>query len=139
MASLLSHHIAKKQMSRLRRPFCVIAITMAAPSIAWAQSTTAFDGTYQGVSITANSGGSACVASTPIPRPLTVQNGMARFDAGMNGTTLFQGTVSPQGILSLRDNLADRLDGNIDPRGRATGSVSLGARNCVLTATWQRQ
>jgi hypothetical protein len=112
---------------------------MAAPSIAGAQQTTTFDGTYQGVSTTANGGGSACVPSTPVPRPLTIRNGVAQFDAGMKGTTVFQGTVSPQGVLTMRDTLADLLDGKIDPSGRATGSVNIGDQNCVLTAVWQKQ
>jgi len=126
-------------MNRSVRLFCAVAIAMAAPSIAGAQTTTAFDGTYQGVSTTASSGGSACVPSVPVPRPLTIRNGMAQFDAGMSGRTVFQGTVSPQGDLTMRDNLADRLDGKIDPSGRATGSVNIGDQNCVLTAVWQKQ
>lgn len=118
---------------------CAIAVAIAVPSIAAAQSSAAFDGTYQGVSTTANSGGSACVPAAPVPRPLTIQNGMARFDAGTSGTTVFQGTVSPQGDLSMRDTLTDRLDGKIDPSGRATGKVQIGDRNCVFTAVWQKQ
>jgi hypothetical protein len=117
----------------------VAAIAVAVPGIAGAQSTTPFDGIYQGVSTTANGGGSACAPSTPAPRPLTIRNGMAQFDAGMSGTTVFQGTVSPQGNLTMRDNLADRLDGKIDPSGKATGSVHIGDQNCVFTAVWQKQ
>jgi hypothetical protein len=126
-------------MDRSVRLFWPVAIALVAPSIAGAQQTTAFDGTYQGVSTKASSGGSACVPATPVPRPLTIRNGMARFDAGMSGTTVFQGAVSPQGDLTLRDNLADRLDGKIDANGRATGNVHIGDQNCLLTAVWQKQ
>jgi len=75
----------------------------------------------------------------PVPRPLTIRNGVAQFDAGMKGATVFQGTVSPQGDLTMRDNLGDRLDGKIDPRGKATGKVNIGDQNCVLTGVWQKQ
>jgi hypothetical protein len=129
----------EEKMNRSVRLFCSVAIAMAAPSIAGAQQATPFDGTYQGVSTTASSGGSACVPATPVPRPLTIRNGTAQFDAGMSGTTVFQGTVSPQGVLTMRDNLADRLDGKIDASGKATGSVHIGDRNCLLTAVWQKQ
>jgi hypothetical protein len=117
----------------------VASITTAISTTSWAQSTTAFDGTYQGVSTTANSGGSACVPSNPVPRPLTIRNGMARFEAGMSGATVFEGAVTPQGDLTMRDTLADRLDGKIDASGKATGSVNIGDRNCLFTAVWQKQ
>jgi len=39
----------------------------------------------------------------------------------------------------MRDNLADRLDGNIDPSGKVTGSVNIGDQNCVISAVWQKQ
>lgn len=118
---------------------CAVVVAIAAPSLARSQTTTTFDGTYQGVLTTATSGGSACVPATPAPRPLTIQNGMARFDAGMSGTTVFQGTISPQGDLTMRDTLADRLDGKIDATGRATGRVQIGSRNCLFTGVWQKQ
>jgi hypothetical protein len=121
------------------RLLLAVATAIALPSIAVAQSTTAFDGTYQGVSTTANSGGSACVPSTPVPRPLTIRNGAAQFDAGMSGTTVFEGTVSPQGELTMRDSLADKAIGTIDASGKATASVNIGDKNCVLTAIWQKQ
>jgi hypothetical protein len=126
-------------MSTSFRILCVASIAMAIASNARSQSTTAFDGTYQGVSTTAASGGSACVPATPAPRPLTIRNGAARFEAGMSGATVFEGTVSPQGTLLMRDNRANRLDGKIDPSGKATGSVHIGDQNCLLTAVWQKQ
>lgn len=118
---------------------CVASVAMAIQSSARPQSANAFDGTYQGVSTTAASGGSACVPSVPVPRPLTISNGAARFEAGMNGSTVFQGTVSAQGDLTMRDNLANRLNGKIDPSGKATGTVHIGEQNCVLTAIWQKK
>jgi hypothetical protein len=126
-------------MNNPLRILCVVAVAVTIPSIAGAQSTTAFDGTYQGVSTTAASGGSACVPSTPVPRPLTIRNGAVQFDAGMSGTTVFEGTVSPQGELTMRDTLADKAIGNIDASGKATASVNIGDKNCVITAVWQKQ
>jgi hypothetical protein len=125
----------------MNKPICAWAIgaAIAAPSLVNAQSTTAFDGTYQGVSTTAQSGGSACVPTAGVPRPLTIRNGVAQFDAGVSGATIFQGTVSPQGDLTMRDNLADRAEVKIDQTGRATASVQIGDRNCVLTSVWQKQ
>jgi hypothetical protein len=121
------------------RILCVTSIAMTIPRIAGAQQAASFDGTYQGVSTTAASGGSACAPSTPVPRPLTIRNGMVEFDAGMHGTTVFHGAVSPQGDLTMRDTLADRATGKIDPTGKATASVNIGDQNCVITAVWQKQ
>ena len=126
-------------MNRSVRLFFAVATAIAIPGIAGAQSTTAFDGTYQGVSTVAASGGSACVPSTAVPRPLTIKNGAVQFDAGMSGTTVFEGTVSPKGELTMRDTLADKATGKIDPSGKATASVNIGDKNCIITAVWQKQ
>jgi hypothetical protein len=64
---------------------------------------------------------------------------MVEFDAGMHGTTVFHGTVSPQGDLTMRDTLADRATGKIDPNGKATASVNTGDQNCLITAVWKKQ
>jgi hypothetical protein len=66
-------------MNKAFHAFCVISLTMAAPTIVVAQSNTAFDGTYLGVSTTATGTGSGCEPFQPIPRPLTVLDGKAHF------------------------------------------------------------
>jgi len=124
-------------MSRL---LCVAAaaIVIATPPIARAQSPTTFDGVYQGVSNTASGSGPNCGVFTPVPRPLTIRNGVAQFDGGLRGATAFQGSVTPQGNLTMKDNLADTVTGKVEPGGKATASIHLGESNCVLTAVWQK-
>ena len=118
---------------------CAIAIVMAVPCVVDAQSATALDGVYQGVSNSATGGGPNCSVFNAVPRPLTIRNGVAQFDGGLKGATAFQGNVTPQGVLTMRDNLADRADGKIEPSGKATASIALGGGNCVLSAVWQKQ
>ncbi len=128
-------------MNKAFRTFCVVSLTMAVPSIVAAQSNTGFDGTYTGVSNTATGTGPACNTFNPMPGPLTICNGIARFTGGgfSTGDLAFDGAVSAQGDLSMWDMFADKVSGKIDPSGRATGSVSVDNTGCVLTAVWQRQ
>lgn len=125
-------------MSKL---LCTVAAALAivVPQIAQAQSPAAFDGTYQGVSNTASGSGPNCGVFAPVPRPLTIQNGVAQFDGGLKGaTTAFQGSVTPQGALTMKDNLVNTIIGRIEPGGKATASIHMGESNCVLTAVWQK-
>jgi len=115
-----------------------VALAVAVPQIAQAQSPTAFDGTYQGVSNTASGSGPNCSVFTPVPRPLTIQNGVANFDAGLKGATAFQGNVTPQGAFTMKDNLVNTITGKIESGGKATASIHMGESNCVLTAVWQK-
>jgi hypothetical protein len=119
---------------------CLVSIAVAVPSIVGAQSPTAFDGTYAGVSNTASGGGN-CSPFAPVPRPLTIRNGVAQFEGGLPGATvLLQGNVSPQGEFTLKDNLSNMVIGRIDPTGKATASVNFtGSAQCVLAAVWQKQ
>ena len=120
---------------------CVMSLTMAVPSIAVAQSNTAFDGTYAGVSNSANGTDSSCHPFAPTPRPLTIRNGIAQFTGGSfaSGDVVFDGRVSPEGNLRMWDMFAHNIIGKIDASGKATGSVNIGDTGCVLTAIWQRQ
>jgi hypothetical protein len=124
-------------MNTLFCAFCVVSLTIAVPSIAVAQSNSAFDGTYTGVSNTQTGGESGCDPFNPTPRPLMVSNGIAQYWGGL--VDPFQGDVSPQGDFKLLDMFANILIGKIDPSGRATGSISVGYSGCILTAVWQRQ
>jgi hypothetical protein len=115
-----------------------IWLTLMAPHIAQAQSPTAFDGTYLGVSNAASGSGPNCSVFAPVPRPLTIQNGVAKFDGGLKGATAFQGNVTPQGAFTMKDNLANTITGRIESGGKATAGIHMGESNCVLTAVWQK-
>ena len=104
-----------------------------------AQSVTGYDGTYAGVSRNVDGGGPNCGVFAPELRPLTIRNGAAQFDAGLQGKTVFQGNVSAQGDLRMKDDLADTILGKIDQSGKATGCIALGGENCVITAVWQKK
>jgi len=126
-------------MTNAARILCVAAMAMTVSGIAAAQAVTGFDGTYSGVSRNVSGGGPNCGAFAPELRPLTVRNGVAQFEAGLKGATVFQGNVSAQGDLSMKDNLTDTILGKIDQAGKATGSIHLGGENCVISAIWQKQ
>ena len=119
------------------RAFCVVLLAIAVPSIVFAQSNTAFDGTYAGVSNTPTGGVSGCDPFNAMPRPLTVRDGVAQYWGG--SLDLFEGDVSPQGNFKMSDMFANIIIGKIDPSGKATGSASVGASGCAFTAVWQRQ
>jgi hypothetical protein len=97
--------------------------------------TTAFDGTYDGSfvqNISVGTTGAQCPNYRVAPA-LTIRNGVARF-AALDLT--FQGSVTPQGALSMQASTGQTFVGQIDPyyvlKGRVTG-------NCVYDATWQRK
>jgi hypothetical protein len=110
---------------------------MAVPSIVIAQSNTAFDGTYAGVSNTQTDGVSDCDPFNSVPGQLTVRNGNAQYWGG--SLDLFQGEVSSQGDFKMWDTFANIIIGKIDPSGKATASSSVGYSGCAFTVLWQRQ
>jgi hypothetical protein len=126
-------------MTNVSRILYVAAMAMTFSGVAAAQAVTAFDGTYSGVSRDVSGSGPNCGAFAPELRPLTIRNGVAQFEAGLKGATVFQGNVSAQGDLSLKDNLTDTILGKIDQTGKATGSIHLGGENCVISAVWQKK
>ena len=129
-------------MGKPVRVLCLISISIAIPEIAIAQSTTAFDGTYAGVS---NTGDGFCSPLVPVPRPLTINNGVVQFQGGFQSrpTLNFQGSVSPQGGLTMKDQESHIANGSIDATGKLTASIhatdSARDRQCTLTAVWQKQ
>jgi len=116
---------------------CLVSLTMAVPSIVIAQSNTAFDGTYAGVSNTQTGGVSGCDPFGPTPRTLTVRNGTAQYWGG--SLDYFQGEISSQGDFRMSDMFANIITGKIDASGKATGSSSFGNSGCAFTVIWQRQ
>ena len=129
-------------MTKSFRVFCLVSVAMAIPGLAAAQSPTAFDGTYAGVT---NTGDGFCSPLVPVPRPLTITNGVVQFQGGFQSrpTLNFQGSVSPQGGLTMKDQESHIANGSIDATGKLTASIhakdSARDRDCILTAVWQKQ
>lgn len=83
-----------------------------------------FDGEYSGVSrevLDSDGNESRCYprALTP-PAPLTIANGVV----GIPGVLSWEGTVSPQGSLAIRDREFSRVDGQIDRQGTIRGQYT---------------
>jgi len=104
-------------------------------------TTTAFDGTYTFTSVQniSRGGGSLRPEGEGFKCPdytashITISGGLAQFD--VRNTILFQGYVTPQGILTMRTGVGQQFDGQIDPQGMIHGRVTGG---CAYEATWHR-
>jgi hypothetical protein len=103
-----------------------------------APTTTAFDGTYAGVSRE----GSAYMKDVPnrycgggrgVPVPLTITNGVINYTSGSG----WEGIVNPQGGLVMRNSRSSRIDGQIDSQGIIRAQVS--GTGCVVKLIWQKQ
>ena len=117
---------------------CILATSAAAQ--APVSATTAFDGTYAGVSRTledtmTNYSTRSCPPSGRVA-PLTIVNGIART-AGL-GTA--EGSVSPQGVLMMRAlsgfAAGSRFEGQIDSQGTVTGRFN---GSCSYRVVWQKK
>ena len=115
-----------------------IASPLAAQTLA--PATTAFDGTYTGVSRTLETTmtGHAtrqCPPSGGVA-PLTIVNGIART-AGL-GTA--EGAVSPEGVVVMRAlagfGAGSRFEGRIDGYGTVTGRFT---GSCSYEVVWQKK
>lgn len=112
---------------------------MAAPAAQQAagsptNTTTAFDGTYDGSfvqQISAVTPNAQCPNLRVAPA-LTIRNGIARF-AALNLT--FQGYVTPQGRLVMQSEGGQTFEGQFDPYFVLTGRVT---GNCAYDAKWQK-
>jgi hypothetical protein len=121
----------------------VSAATLPAAAQAPAPTTTAFDGTYFGVSRTFEAATldgrnrtwmSACTFGdhqSGRPAPLVIVNGIARSAWGGPA----EGSVNPQGVLVMRTPHGDRFDGQIDGQGAVTGRFS---GFCSYQFVWQK-
>ena len=94
-----------------------------------AQTPHPFDGAYQGVSHeverykeASGKGSRPCTVQNPVPPNLRIANGGAR--AGD-----WEGTVTPQGVLTMRRPNAEFLQGQIDNQGNITAQIA--SINCV--------
>jgi hypothetical protein len=126
-------------MRNFARVVCAVAaVSAAASAVAQGQTTTAFDGTYRGVSRTIEQGASGSgrtvgCAPNGVPATLIIANGTARNTATQNP---MQGSVTPQGALMMRTQRGDVFQGQIDSRGTVTGRLNAG---CAYQYVWQRQ
>ena len=95
-------------------------------------STTAFDGEYFGVSRessrTASPPGAECPPNT-VPAPLTITNGVV--------LGLWEGSISPQGAVVMRNPKFSRVDAQIDRDGTIKGQYGDSAR--TVTFVWRKQ
>ena len=113
-----------------------------------ANTTSAFDGTYVGVSAENNSRGNALAGSRGNPQgyggargcstfrapaKLTITNGLARLK--WIDYTL-EGQVTPQGTLTMTTGYGHRFDGQIDDQHMIKGQV---VGYCSYTLTWRKQ
>src|SRR6478672_2207544 len=108
-----------------------------------ANTTSAFDGTYRGLSIRGDSGaGPGLQAVDPstgcqpfvVPPTMTIANGLAQFQAV---GAVFAGYVTPQGNLTLDTGRGARVTGNFDPQsGIFRGQAN--TINCRYDVAWQK-
>jgi hypothetical protein len=110
-----------------------------------APTTTAFDGTYVGVSRTlegqmAGDPGStrACAKNAQPPRPLTIARGVVRWPASeAEGSVNAQGVLVMHGPTDLMHGPSEwRFDGQIDGRGMVTGRLT---SFCSYHFVWQKE
>jgi hypothetical protein len=119
-------------------PLTIAAFAWATPVAAQAPAaaTTAFDGKYVGVSRESSKAGSnpgaKCLPSG-VPAPVTIRNGAI----GRPGSGGWQGTVSPQGGVTMHNANSLRIEGQIDPQGTLTAKYSGPA--CIMTFVWRKQ
>jgi hypothetical protein len=116
---------------------CMLATPVAAQ--APAPTTTAFDGTYAGVSRTVEGimeddrVTRSCRPNLTQPEPLTIAGGAARH-IGPTGT--YEGSVNAQGVLVLHGPYGNRIDAQIDGRGTVTGRLT---SHCSYEMVWQKE
>jgi hypothetical protein len=106
-----------------------------------ANTTTAYDGTYSGVSVQevasimpSGGGGSASCPNYDISDlpAMTISNGLAQVQT-LNRT--FQGYVTPQGALAMSSGRGQRFEGQIDNQSVLTGRL-LG--QFAYSLSWRR-
>jgi len=100
-------------------------------------TTTAYDGTYSGISRDVSKSPSAPRAKCPPSgalAPLTIKNGAIVSP----GSAAWEGTVNPDGVVTLRNNERSfRVDGRIDAQG--TIRAQYGGTGCITNFVWQKK
>ena len=119
---------------------CMLTTPVAAQ--APAPTTTAFDGTYVGVSQTlegtmlGETRGTRNCPPNGQPAPLTIAGGVPRYNGSTLRAAIWEGSVNAQGVLVLRAPYGARIDAQIDGRGTVTGRVTSG---CSYHIVWQKE
>jgi hypothetical protein len=119
---------------------CMSAIPVAAQ--APAPTTTAFDGTYVGVSrtlegtISGNPNATRACVPNGQPGPLVIAGGVARYNGSALRSSTCDGSVNAQGVLVMHCPPSDsRIDAQIDGRGTVTGRAT---SYCSYQMVWQK-
>ena len=68
------------------------------------------------------------------PQNMTISSGLARFSA-LNRGSIYEGYVTPQGALEMRNGLGARLVGQIGSDNVARGRI---IGTCVYELTWRK-
>jgi hypothetical protein len=113
---------------------CMLATPVAAQTTA--PTTTAFDGTYAGISREVSKSPSAPRAKCPPSgalAPLTIKNGVVVS----SGPAAWEGNVSPDGVLTLRHERLVRVDGQIDAQG--TIRAQYAGTGCLTNYVWKKK
>jgi hypothetical protein len=124
----------EKMVDRIKLFLTIAALAAAAPAVAQAP-TTAFDGTYVGVSmhVTKATREAANCPRGGVPQPLTITNGVVKPPHGRGWT----GTVSPSGALTMQNQYAMHVHAQIDPQGTVTGQYT--GPQCNVGYVWKKQ
>jgi hypothetical protein len=116
----------------------IAACVAVSPAAAQAPlPTTAFDGTYagvSGVSTRSEPGSRNRYCRQPgVPSPLTIRGGVIQSTGGDG----WHGTVNPHGGLVVRNLRGYRVNAQIDPSGTITGYYP--GPTCKTTFVWRKQ
>jgi hypothetical protein len=121
---------------RIQALLTIAGFLLTAPVTAQAAGhTSAFDGTYAGVSmdVSKTNRESTHCPQGGTPQPLTITHGVVKPSSGKGWT----GTVSPQGSLVIRNQYAMHVHAQIDPQGTVTGEYH--GPQCVVKYMWRKQ
>jgi hypothetical protein len=123
---------------------CMSAIPVAAQ--APAPTTTAFDGSYAGVSRTYEGGiGGIDQSVLTVKRDcvpngqsgtLTIAGGVARYNGSNIRQVAWEGSVNAQGVLVMRSPGGSRIAAQIDGSGTVTGRLT---GECSYHMVWQKE
>jgi hypothetical protein len=127
--------IREEEMPNQLKIFLTIGVLAWAVPAAAQAPTTAFDGTYAGVSmhVTKATREAQNCPRGGVPQPLTITNGVVKPPAGKG----WIGTVSPDGALTIRNQYAMHVHAQIDAQGNVTGRFT--GPQCNVSYVWKKQ